>query len=616
MKHKLNQCKEYLFANKSKVFFYLSPLVTFILVEILEFGGGDSECLMPTHLSFWANLLFYYGIFFLFRSVTGRTRFSIIFLNAVFLIFGIINFYSIDIRNSPVVPWDLYAVGTAAQALDGFTWTIPLQVIACVIIAIVWWVLTMKTKFDVPKKKERIGSFAASAVMLSAFLVIASFGSDLFYVSAWRQVTANRRNGMALNFTMNMDSLFNEAPNDYSKENAETILSKVETNDADDATTKQPNIIAIMNETFSDLSVLGDIGLSNVNDVMPFVHSLKNNDNAITGQLVVPAFGGGTCNSEYEFLTSNTYAFFKPGSYPMLQYIHDETDSMGSILSEQGYHTVAMHPYYGSGWGRNRAYPLMGFDEFLDIESFNEETTQILRRYVSDNSSYDKIIETYEKNNAAGDDPLFMFNVTMQNHCGYDTVYDNFEETVSFEHDSLYPFTKQYLSLIQESDRAIQRLVEYFEQQDEPTIIVFFGDHMPFIENSFYNYLTNDSDKSDAEITLDQHTVPFFIWANYDIDGYDAGRISANYLGPMTLQTAGAQMTEYQEYVYSLMNTYPVISASGCVNKDGIFVPLEMAAQDLHDYKIVQYKNVFDSKTPHQGNTGSGSASYADKAAS
>ena len=292
----------------------------------------------------------------------------------------------------------------------------------------------------------------------------------------------------------------------------------------------------------------------------------------------------------------------------MLQYVHGETESVASVLSEQGYNTVAIHPYYGSGWARNRAYPLMGFDTFLDIDSFDDETTEYLRRYVSDNSSFDKIIETYEANEAESDNPLFLFNVTMQNHCGYDTVYDNFPETVEFEHDSLYPYTKQYLSLIQESDQAIERLVEYFSGQEEPTIIVFFGDHMPYIENSFYNYLTMYSDKTEAELEMDKHIVPFFIWANYDIEGYDAGRISANYLGSLTLDVAGAQMSEYQEYVYSLMEQYPVISAVGCVNSYGVYVPLEMAAQDLHDYKIVQYQNVFDSEDSADAGSSAGSA--------
>lgn len=615
MKHKLNLCKEYLASNIGMVFFCLTPLATFLMVEVLEFGGADSECMLPVSLSFWVNLMFYYGAFLLFRAVTGRTRFSIIFLNLVFLICGLINYYSIDIRNSPVVPWDLYAVTTAAQALNGFQWTIPPQVIACTAGCVIWWIITMLLKYPTPRLRTRVGSFVASAAMFTAFLLIATVGRDNFYISAWRQVTANRRNGMALNFTINMDSLFNEAPTDYSRENAATILSSVSAAQTADGTAKQPNIIAIMDETFADLSILGDLDLENVDDVMPFVHSLSNDENAVTGQLVVPAFGGGTCNTEYEFLTSNTYAFFKAGSYPMLQYIHDDTESLGSVLSEQGYNTVAMHPYYGSGWARNRAYPLMGFDQFLDIESFDEETTEILRRYVSDNSSFDKVIETYEKNKQTGN-PLFLFNVTIQNHCGYDTTYDNFPETVEFQWDSLYPYTKQYLSLIQESDRAIQRLIEYFRQQEEPTIVVYFGDHMPYIENSYYNRLTMFSAKTDADITMDEHTVPFFIWANYDIPNYDAGRLSANYLGPMLLETAGAQMSEYEEYVYSLKETYPVISASGCINKHGVYVPLEMAARDLHDYKIVQYENVFDKDVKRGSASGSGSSPVTGSAAS
>lgn len=608
MKNKLTFCKQFLASNKGTLFFFLTPLATFLMVEVLEFGGSNSECMLPNSLAFWVNLLFYYGVFLLFRAVTGRTRFSIIFPNLVFLIFAIINHYSIAIRNAPVVPWDLYAVGTAAQALDGFTWTLPLEVILCSLGCLIWWIVTLRMKFPVPKLRVRLASFGASAVMLTAFVLVAALGSDMFYISAWRQVTANRRNGMALNFTINMDSLFNEAPSDYSKENANTILSSVSGDENTATAAEQPNIIVIMDETFADLSTLGDLRLENVDDVMPFVRSLSGDDNAITGQLVVPAFGGGTCNTEYEYLTSNTYAFFKSGSYPMLQYVHGETESVASVLSEQGYNTVAIHPYYGSGWARNRAYPLMGFDTFLDIDSFDDETTEYLRRYVSDNSSFDKIIETYEANEAESDNPLFLFNVTMQNHCGYDTVYDNFPETVEFEHDSLYPYTKQYLSLIQESDQAIERLVEYFSGQEEPTIIVFFGDHMPYIENSFYNYLTMYSDKTEAELEMDKHTVPFFIWANYDIEGYDAGRISANYLGSLTLDVAGAQMSEYQEYVYSLMEQYPVISAVGCVNSYGVYVPLEMAAQDLHDYKIVQYQNVFDSEDSADAGSSAGSA--------
>ena len=575
-----------------QIFFYITPLAMFLLVEFLEYGD-ESKCMLPTSLSFWVNLMAYYGIYILVRAITRRTRLTIWLLNLVFLICGIVTYYSIAIRNAPISPWDLIAAGTAMSVLSGFDLTPPSQVIISIAGVILWGILAgqlqRRGKFPKPMLRERLEAVAASLVLIISFSLIAIFGQGNFYVSTWRQVTANRQNGMLLNFVMNIGTMFNPKPSGYSATTAEDILANREDVYAVEEPNEQnPNIIAIMDETFADLSYLGDLHLENVDDVMPFVRSLSEKKNTITGHLVVPAWGGGTCNSEYEFLTSNTYAFFQNGSYPMLQYVHDETESMASVLSAQGYQTVGIHPYYGSGWGRSRAYPLFGFDQFLDVEDFKDP--EILRRYISDKSSFEKVIETYE--NKPEGTPLFCFNVTMQNHCSYDTVYDNFPEPVEFQYDTIYPLTKQYLSLIQRSDESIKELIKYFKKQDEPTIIVLFGDHQPYIENAFYNYLTSGSGKSSAEITMDEHTVPFFIWANYDIDERDMGRISANYLGPLTLDTANVEMSDYQEYVYSLMDKYPVISCVGCVDSSGIQVPLEMA--DLSDYKIAQYRNVFD----------------------
>ncbi len=606
--HKFNfSPKHFLRTYGGQIFFYITPLLIFWTAEFLEYGD-ESYCMRPATLAFWVNLMGYYGVFLLLRALTRRTHLTLCIGTIFYLICGTAMYYSIAIRNAPISPWDLLAAGTAMSVLDGFDLTPPPQVVGAFIGVIVWLILSIylkkKGQYPLLKLRDRLETLAASLVLLISFTLIALFGQSNFYVSTWRQVTANRENGFFLNFVMNCSTLFNPKPSGYSPDSAASILDSAKgTYQTDGVNEQNPNIIAIMDETFSDLSILGDLGLTNTEDVMPFVHSLSKDKNAITGQLVVPAWGGGTCNSEYEFLTSNTYAFFQSGSYPMLQYVHSNTESMASVLAAQGYETVGIHPYYGTGWGRNRAYPLMGFDRFLDVDSFGSDA-QILRRYISDKSSFDKVIEQYE--NKDKDTPLFCFNVTMQNHCSYDTVYDNFPEKVQFRNEDIYPLTKQYLSLIQRSDKSIKRLVKYFSKVKEPTIIVLFGDHQPYIENSFYRYLTSGSSKSSAEITMDEHTVPFFIWANYDIEGYDAGRISANYLGPLTLDTANLQMSDYQQYVYSLMKDYPVISCVGTVDKNGIQIPLEMA--ELSDYKIVQYQNVFDKSTKQTTTSDSGSA--------
>ena len=607
MQKYMKPLKTFFSSYSGLIFFYLTPLLVFWMVEILEYGD-ESSCMQPVTLAFWVNLMGYYGVYILLRAITRRPVLALRIGTIFFLICGLVTYYSIAIRNAPISPWDLMAAGTAMNVLEGFDFTPPPQVIACVIGVIVWFILLhflkKAGKFSKQSRRDCIEGIAASLVLLISFSLIAVFGQGNFYVSTWRQVTANRRNGMFLNFVMNVGTMYNPKPTGYSAASASDILDNaVGTYQTDGPNEQNPNIIAIMDETFSDLSILGDLGLTNTDDVMPFVHSLQDDDNAITGQLVVPAWGGGTCNSEYEFLTSNSYAFFQSGSYPMLQYVHSKTESLASILSAQGYETVGIHPYYGSGWGRSRAYPLFGFDRFLDVEDFGDDA-EILRRYISDKSSFEKVIEQFE--NKSEDTPLFCFNVTMQNHCSYDTQYDNFPETVEFETQNRFPLTKQYLSLIQRSDKSIKKLIKYFKKVDEPTIIVLFGDHQPYIENSFYSYLNSGSGKSSAELTMDEHTVPFFIWANYDIDGYDAGRISANYLGPLTLDVANLEMSDYQQYVYSLMDDYPVISCVGCIDKNGVQIPLEVA--DLSDYKIVQYQNVFDKETKASAAEGSGSA--------
>ena len=143
---------------------------------------------------------------------------------------------------------------------------------------------------------------------------------------------------------------------------------------------------------------------------------------------------------------------------------------MVSTLKDQGYDAVAMHPYPGENWNRVECYNNMGFDAFLD-EEFYEDSEQ-LRNYVSDAADYDKLISVVESKRAP-EDKLFIFNVTMQNHGGYEEEYDNFEQEVwlTGEYEGLYPKTDQYLSLMKKSDEAFQYLLEYFSKVDEPTMI-------------------------------------------------------------------------------------------------------------------------------------------------
>ena len=134
---------------------------------------------------------------------------------------------------------------------------------------------------------------------------------------------------------------------------------------------------------------------------------------------------------------------------------------------------IHWHPYKAHGWNRDTVYPLIGFDNFLDETSMNPNGEKF-RGWYSDAEDYNKIIDIFNKKKAG--QPLFLFNVTIQNHGGYLIADKNFKEEIKIKDEKATDTANRYLSLIHESDRAFEKIINYFKNQKEPTIVVMFGD--------------------------------------------------------------------------------------------------------------------------------------------
>ena len=358
---------------------------------------------------------------------------------------------------------------------------------------------------------------------------------------------------------------------------------------------QKPNVVVIMNETFSDLNVVNKIKTNK--EVMPYINSMK--ENTIKGDMLVSVFGGGTSNSEYEFLTGNSVSSLPLNGNAYTQFVKHEVPSLATQLKEQGYDTTAFHPYKPNAWNRQSVYPLLGFDNFLDESSLDESKVRRIRGWVSDESDYDKIIETFE--NRKSDNPLFMFNVTIQNHGGYLLPDDNFKQEITIEDEKKTEPAERYLSLIHESDRAFKKLIDYFKEQKEPTIVVMFGDHQPKLEDECYEILYGkDLNSLNIKEMQKKFTVPFVIWANYDIKEQENVKLtSANYLSTLMLKQTNLKMTPYNQYLEELEKQIPAINANGYVTKDG----KNVATQDEEDkdkwltnYQYLQYNSLLDYK--------------------
>ena len=409
------------------------------------------------------------------------------------------------------------------------------------------------------------------------------------YDKLFTPTTIQFKNGTVTAFLMELQYMSVEKPAGYSEDSAKEALASYETADVPERT---PNIIVIMNEAFSDPAVLGQFSTNE--DYMPFVHSLLDGaEDTVSGLLNVSVKGGNTANTEFEYLTGSSMAFLPYGSIPYQQYIKDETPSMASWLSDFGYRTVAMHPYRAAGWDRNKVYPLMGFDEMY-FEEFYEDSA-LVRKYVSDEADYEKLIQIYEQKEPG--EPLFLFNVTMQNHSSYNdwADYDNFTPDITadgIDSDVL----SAYLSLMKLSDQAIEELVQYFSEEEEDTVIVFFGDHQPTdsVINPILKLNGTTSSALSPEEEAGRYQVPFFIWANYDIEEESGLNISANYLASRTLDAAGLPKPGYFSFLTELEKQVPVISANHVSLSDGTFSAADEQDDLLNEYRTFQYYQLFE----------------------
>lgn len=197
--------------------------------------------------------------------------------------------------------------------------------------------------------------------------------------------------------------------------------------------------MVVMNESFSDPTTYLE-GYETSTDPMPYVRSLMKHGDVVSGTCAVSSdMGTGTANSEFEFLTGNSMAYFK-GNTPYVQFIDTETPSLASLLADRGYSTMAMHAYERAGYNRVKVYDRLGFETYKGIEDFDVDL-DYARGYPTDEANY-------------------------------------------------------------------RQLISYFETVDEPTVVLFFGDHEPRLSNEFYSSWFTDENDLDLETTAQLHNPP------------------------------------------------------------------------------------------------------------
>ena len=541
------------------------------------------------------NIAFYYWLFLFVFFIAGRTSISMAICVSAIAAIGVGNYFVVMFRSNPIVPWDIYSFETAMSVADNYVFSVDWALAEHIAMFILMLIVGVRTNIRLSKKILR--PILTVAMCIPAYFYISYLWQDNLERNTGLNDTLfnakymHSKDGFFVSFILDIHFLQIEEPKNYSDEYALSLLNEQEVEKVE-TPEELPDIIAIMDETFSDPAVLGEFETNK--DYMPFVHSILRGEvaNTISGYTDVSVLGGNTANSEFEFLTGNSMAFFPNGSVPYLQYIRDGISTIVPQLEEYGYTTYGTHPYRAKGWNREFIYDLMGFDYRYFQGSFPFEDK--LRNYVSDEADFKSILEW--RNNTEG--PFFMFNVTMHNHSNYGGDFDNFDPQIvaKFKNTSSNKYLNKYLSLMYETDQDVASLLSELSQSDRKTIVVFWGDHQPndYVVRPIYKEYGLDFDNQTYEQQQQRQKTPFFIWANYDIQEQTNVEISLNYLNILLFETAGLQLDEYQTFRKNLwQGQIPMMNAVGYRNDNGDLVEYDDAPEEiqnlLNEYQNIQY---------------------------
>lgn len=539
------------------------------------------------------NLLFYYTIFGVFLILFRHMRSAYLLLNVLFTVLAVAEFYVVSFRARPIMLADFLALQTAATVAGNYNYALPLRTIVGVLLMAAWNVLIWKFPFSLPKGKKRaIVSAAAITWAVSWFWSFfnVTVSAKSIDVSMWEPVESYANQGYLLCTIRMFAYLVVERPEGYQHDTVAQLYEELETTAAGTGVVPV-NIICIMNESWSDLSVIAPFETN----LPTFSYYNSLDENCIKGKVYVPVYGSMTSNTEYEFLTGNSMAFAPVGSVPFQIYMKDHTVSLLDSLKQYGFHTIGMHPYPAENWNRSGAYKSLGFDEFLAEEYFDDSPR--IRDYVSDRGCFDKVIQITEDND--GQESLFFFVVTMQNHGGYEQDYDGGVYLTEYDE---FPKTEQYLSLMRETDEALEYLIEYYRDSEQPTLIMMFGDHQPGIEQAFYEALYGgELSEMGPEDYLRRYMTPYVIWTNYENNLDEQGDFSVLYLQNQVLKAANLPLNGYQTFLEQLKEEASVIHMKGYYDSNGVWQSwtdwrLKESYSWMQKLDWFQYYRMFDKK--------------------
>lgn len=510
---------------------------------------------------------------------------------------SLINRVKLTIRGEPFVPRDISLIKEAADAAGSYDMTLPWFQIGCLVVMTAVFIvlgvlLPLKKSEDAPKKRGalvRVMGFVLCLAVLVGAVGLVYSSADLYNsfetTEPYNLSSVNNELGFVYYFCYHFSTYKIEKPEGFDREEAASWETGYES--APDAA--DVNVVFVMNEAFSDILNEDVFVFPEGENPMEVYNTLAEGENAWAGHIVVPYFAGGTADTEFDVASGMQTNLLNPAAPSLTAFrtVNRDLDSIFRVFGADGYTSCFMHP--GQSWFYNRenVYDWFGADESFFVEDFDAEYKG---SWVTDESVLRELVSRFEEKSAGGGLD-FTYAVTIQNHMSYtaekygDYVCPEVETTAELSPE-IQTAVNVYAEGIRDANAMLEDLTEFYSEQSEPVLLVFFGDHLPYLGDNRQGYAELGlpaASVTGGEDPFAAYTAPVLFWCNdaaaealdfaNAIEALDLpadGRISACYLGAVVLELTGrGEVSPWFAFLNEMRRELPVLHNGYYEGADG-----------------------------------------------
>ena len=459
---------------------YLLACVINFFIEVISrhslFQAWNYMTGTPLVFLFNAFLIFAtFMIVYLFK----RRVFVRILLSVFWLFLGTCNGYLLLKRVTPFNAQDLKVLSDALELTSNYFNAFEIVMLSVGIVAVILWIISMwRRGGQYTGKMHRLLAVAGIAAGIMGYMGLTNVAIENRVISNYfgNIAFAYEDYGFPYCFAASLFNTGINQPSSYSEETMKEISNDgaLTTSETSLPSEERPNIIFVQLESYFDPTEVEWLRFSE--DPIPNLRKLYKEYSS--GYFKVPSVGAGTANTEFEVLTGMSMRFFGPGEYPYKTYVKTHVlESAATALTSLGYGAEALHNNGGNFYSRAQVYNHMGFDHYTSKEFMN-----ILQTTPNGWATDDVLLKYLDQSMNTTEGQDFVFTVSVQGHGEYPTekVIENPKIVVTGpEDEGKKNAWEYYVNMVHEMDEFAGNLVRQIEERGEPTVLVFYGDHLP-----------------------------------------------------------------------------------------------------------------------------------------